>query len=111
MAGSFSDYMEQETLEWITGQASDLGTPPATIYVALYTVAPSDPGGGTEVVGGSYARQDAKGKFAAPAAGSVSSNAEVAFPQASGDWGTVVAFAGTSVTSYQVEKTVFSVGP
>lgn len=36
------------------------GTPftaPATVYLALYTDATTDAGGGTEVVGGSYARQ------------------------------------------------------
>ena len=30
-----------------------------TLYVGLYTVAPSDTGGGTEVSGGAYARQTA----------------------------------------------------
>lgn len=32
-------------------------TPPATLYLALFTTATTDAGGGTEVVGGSYARQ------------------------------------------------------
>lgn len=32
-------------------------TPASTIYLALFTAAPTDAGGGTEVVGGSYARQ------------------------------------------------------
>ncbi len=32
-------------------------TAPTAVYVALYTVAPTDAGGGTEVTGGSYARQ------------------------------------------------------
>ena len=32
-------------------------TSPATIYVALYTSETTDAGGGTEVTGGSYARQ------------------------------------------------------
>ena len=31
-------------------------TKPTTIYIALFTAAPSDSGGGTEVTGGSYAR-------------------------------------------------------
>jgi hypothetical protein len=92
MAGSFADYFELEVLKWITGQVNDLGTA-CTPYLALYTVAPTDSTSGTEVSGGSYARQDSSGDWAAPAGGSVSTNAEVAFPQASGDWGTVVAFA------------------
>lgn len=93
MAGSFSDYMEQETLEWITGQTSDLGTPPSTIYVALYTTAPTDAGGGVEVSGGGYARQDSAGKWGAPSSGSVSNDTEIPWPTATGDWGTVVAAA------------------
>lgn len=92
MAGSKADYLELELLKWATGQVNDLGTA-ATPYIALFTVAPTDAGGGTEVVGGSYARQDSSGDWAAPAAGAVSNNAEIAFPQASADWGTVVAFA------------------
>lgn len=32
-------------------------TSPTTLYVALFTVAPTAAGGGTEVTGGSYARQ------------------------------------------------------
>jgi hypothetical protein len=39
-------------------------TAPANVYVALYSVAPTDSGGGTEVTGGGYARQLAG--FAAP---------------------------------------------
>lgn len=31
-------------------------SPPADLYVALFTVAPTDAGGGTEVSGGAYAR-------------------------------------------------------
>jgi len=31
-------------------------TPPGNVYLALFTVAPTASGGGTEVVGGSYAR-------------------------------------------------------
>jgi len=92
MAGSKNDYFELEILKWATGQVNDLGTAP-TPYIALYTVAPTDAGGGTEVTGGSYARQDSSGKWAAPAAGAVETNAEIAFAQATADWGTVVAFA------------------
>lgn len=92
MAGSKADYFELEILKWATGQVNDLGTAP-TPYIALYTIAPSDAGGGTEVTGGSYAREDSSGKWGAPAAGAVANNAEIAFTQATGDWGTVVAFS------------------
>jgi len=66
-------------------------TPPTTIYVALFTVAPSVSGGGTEVTGGSYARQTAT--FSAPASGQTSNDAEVLFPVATAGWGTVTSFA------------------
>ncbi len=64
---------------------------PTTIYVGLFTVTPDETGGGTEVTGGAYARQSVT--FTAPAPDSCSNNADVTFPTATGDWGTVVAFA------------------
>lgn len=80
MAGSKNDYYELEILKWATGQTNDLGTAP-TPYLALYTTAPTDAGGGVEVTGGSYARHDSSGKWAAPSAGAVANNAECAFPR------------------------------
>ncbi len=46
MAG-FSDYLEDKVLDHVFG--GNAYTAPATLYVALYTVAPTDTGGGTEV--------------------------------------------------------------
>lgn len=66
-------------------------TPPAVIYVSLYTVAPGVGGGGTEVAGGSYARQIAV--FTVPASGQLSNTADILFPVASASWGTIVSFA------------------
>lgn len=57
MAGNLSNYLENKVLDHILGTASY--TKPTTVYVALYTASPSDTGGGTEVTGGSYARQTA----------------------------------------------------
>lgn len=62
-------------------------TAPSTIYVALYTTNPTDADTGTEVSGGSYARQSVT--FAAPSDGLSASNADVTFPQATANWGTV----------------------
>jgi len=64
---------------------------PTTVYAALFTSAPDDTGAGTEVAGGSYARQTVT--FTAPAPDSISNTADVTFPVASADWGTIVAFA------------------
>ena len=62
-------------------------TSPATVYVSLHTADPTDAGTGTEVSGGSYARQSAT--FAAPSNGASATNADITFPQATGNWGTV----------------------
>lgn len=62
-------------------------TAPTTVYVGLFTSDPTDAGSGTEVSGGSYARQSAT--FAAPSNGASVTNADITFPQATGNWGTV----------------------
>lgn len=62
-------------------------TAPTTVYVGLFTSDPTDAGSGTEVSGGSYARQSAS--FAAPSNGASVTNADITFPQATGNWGTV----------------------
>jgi hypothetical protein len=86
MAG-FSDYLELEVLKYITGQTNDLGTAP-TPFLAAGTAATD--AGITEVANSNnYARISSAGKWAAPASGSVSSNATNSFPQASGSWGTI----------------------
>jgi hypothetical protein len=66
-------------------------TPPATVYVSLYTVAPTAAGGGTEVSGGGYGRQTVT--FVAPVSGQTSNTADVLFPVASATWGTITSFA------------------
>ena len=65
-----------------------------TVWVGLYTTAPTMPAGtgGTEVTGGSYARQALTGAMAAASAGSATnSTAAITFTQASANWGTVTA--------------------
>lgn len=66
-------------------------TSPATVYLALYTSDPTDADTGTEVTGGSYARQSIT--FGAPSNGVSTNSAAIEFPQAGGSWGTV-AFVG-----------------
>ena len=62
-------------------------TSPATVYVGLYTADPTDAGTGTEVSGGSYARQSIT--FGAPSNGVSTNSAAVEFPQCTSTWGTV----------------------
>ena len=52
---SLSNTFETTTLKWLL--TTDAVTRPTAWYVALYTAAPSDTGGGTEVSGGSYVRK------------------------------------------------------
>jgi hypothetical protein len=89
---SKTDYLENEVLKLSTGQTLAI-SPPITPWVALFTAAPTDAGGGTEVSGGGYGRVNASSKFSAPSGGSCSNNAVIDFGTASAAWGTVVAYA------------------
>jgi hypothetical protein len=62
-------------------------TAPTTVYIGLYTSDPTDADTGTEVTGGSYARQSVT--FGAPSNGVSTNSAAIEFPQATGSWGTV----------------------
>jgi len=62
-------------------------TSPTTVYLALYTNDPTDADTGTEVSGGSYARQSIT--FGAPSNGASTNSADITFPTATGTWGTV----------------------
>ena len=68
-------------------------TAPANVYVALFTAAPSDAGGGTEVSTGAYARQLCG--FAAPSGTprSVANAADILYPVATAGYGPVTHFA------------------
>jgi hypothetical protein len=62
-------------------------TSPTTVYLGLFTSDPTDANTGTEVSGGSYARQAIT--FGAPSNGVTTNTAAIEFPQATGSWGTV----------------------
>lgn len=85
MAG-FSDYLENAVLGYVFSGASF--SQPGTKYLALYTTAPTDAGGGTELSGSAYARQSCA--FTTTGAQATNSSA-VEWPTATGSWGTVVA--------------------
>jgi hypothetical protein len=52
---NLSDWAENAALDWLMGGATP--SRPSARYLALFTAAPSDAGGGTEMSGGGYARQ------------------------------------------------------
>ena len=85
----FSDYLEDKVLEHVFG--GNAFTAPSTLYVALYTVAPSDTGGGTEVSGGAYARQTGTFTVSGTNPTTASNTAAIEYPTATANYGTVVA--------------------
>lgn len=85
MAG-FSDYLENELLDHVLSVGAYSAPTP---YLALFTAAPSDAGGGTEVTGGSYARVDISSSFGAAASGASANTSPITFPTATASWGTV----------------------
>lgn len=100
-----SDWLENGLVDLIL--RNQTLTIPAALHVALYTAAPSDSGGGTEVTGGSYARvsvtrnltnwagtQSAGSTTASTGTGGqTSNNGAITFPAPTANWGTVTHFA------------------
>lgn len=97
MAGK-SQYLENALLNWMKG--STFPAAPATVYVALFTTAPTNDAGASavEVSGSNYGRaaittttgwSAISGAPAAP--GQISNGGIVTFATPSGSWGTIVA--------------------
>lgn len=86
---SFTNYLEDRLLNHIFRNTAS--TAPTTVYLGLFTVTPSDTGGGTEVTGGGYARQAVT--FGAPSGGIISNTGAVAFTASGAAFGAVVAVA------------------
>lgn len=101
---AMSNYLENKIIDWLLrGEAF---TPPTGLYVALYTTAPTDAGGGTEVSGGGYSRTNlapsltnwsgtqgaASTTVSTGTSGTTSNNVAIDFLAPSASWGTVVAF-------------------
>mgnify|MGYP003150247287 CR=1 FL=1 len=81
---SFTNFLETEILDHVFAGAAY--SAPGTKYLALYTAAPGETGGGTELSGDAYARQS----VAFSTSGNTTSNSSaVEFPTATGSWGTI----------------------
>jgi hypothetical protein len=87
-----STYLSNKLLDLPVGAVAF--TAPATLYFALYTVAPGAGGGGTEVSGGNYSRAAVTNNTtnfpAATSASKTNANA-ITWATASASWGVVVA--------------------
>lgn len=95
MPGFKSVYLANKLLGEVFG--GTVFTAPSTLYCALFTVAPTPAGGGTEVTGGGYARvavANTTGNFSAPTSQQTSNLAIINFGTPTGaGWGTIVAGA------------------
>src|SRR6056297_922 len=84
---ALSDHSEKLLLDWL--MTNGTATRPTAWYVALFTSAPSDSGGGTEVSGGGYSRQSVTFDAASSPGGTTSNSSEVTFLASGADFGTV----------------------
>lgn len=83
-----SDFLEAAILDHRLGTPYTADDP---LYIAAFTVAPTDAGGGTEVAGGAYARVAVALANLSRSGSTISNDNIEEFPEATADWGTVVA--------------------
>lgn len=110
---AMTDFMENKILDWllraqaigITGASAGAGSGPTTLYVGLFTTAPTDSTAGTEVTGGSYARvavtsgtgtwNNTQGNTSGASTGTDGTTENVStvtFPAPTANWGVVTSF-------------------
>lgn len=107
---AMTDYLENKLADHLFRTTTF--TQPTTIAIALYTAAPGETGGGTEVTGGSYARvsnnpananwNGTHGNTTGASSGTggqVSNAGALTFPAPSANWGSVTHFAILDATS------------
>lgn len=89
---ALSDFLENALLGHSLGKAAY--AMPTGVYVGLYTTATTDAGGGTEVSGGAYTRvQVPVASLNSASGGSITTNADLTFPTATANWGTITNLA------------------
>lgn len=88
---SATNYQEARIIDHAIG--AQTFTPEATLYMGLFTAAPGETGGGTEVSGGSYARvAKTNNNTNFPNGNPKSNGTAITFPAPTGNWGTIVAW-------------------
>ena len=98
-----SDYLENKLIDHLFRTATF--AKPTGLYLALFTAAPSDAAGGTEVSGGSYARvnlapsdtnwkatQGGTSGNSSGTGGATANAAAITFPAPTANWGSVTHF-------------------
>jgi len=86
MAG-LTNYLEDKIMNHVFG--STTFTKPTNYYVGLLTATPSDSAAGTEVSGGSYARQVCAFTITGTGTAQATNTSAITFPTATADWGIV----------------------
>lgn len=112
---AFSNNFENKLIDFllraqalgVTGATAAAASGPATVFVGLFTANPTDVGGGTEVVGGTYARVAVTSSLANWAGtqgagsttvssgtnGTTSNNVAITFPAPTANWGVITGHA------------------
>ena len=98
-----SDYLENKLIDHVFRSASF--TKPTGLFIALFTGAPTDAGGGVEVTGGAYARvnlapldtnwkatQGGTSGVSSGTGGQTSNAVAITFPAPTANWGSVTHF-------------------
>jgi hypothetical protein len=99
-----TDYLENKIIDHLFRTAT--WAKPAALYFALFTSAPTDSGGGTEVTGGAYTRvafppldtnwtatQGGTSGVSSGTGGQTTNALAITFPAPTANWGTVSHFA------------------
>jgi hypothetical protein len=111
LLSALTDFLENELVDHLFRARSF--TAPTDHFIALYTAAPGETGGGTEVSGGSYARVQVAAGFAewlgtsgettdvdsAGTGGATSNRNAITFPAPTADWGSVTHFASLDAST------------
>jgi hypothetical protein len=87
---SLTNSFETSVLTWLLTTGTPSPVRPTAWYLGLFTAAPGEAGGGTEISGSAYARQS----FSFTVSGDTATNsAAIEFPTASASWGTITHIA------------------
>jgi len=84
---ALSDHAENLLLNFL--MTTNTATRPTSWYVALFTSAPNDAGGGTEVSGNGYSRQSVSWDTASGTGGTTANSGAVSFTASGSGFGTV----------------------
>lgn len=82
---AFTNYLENKIMAYVFSGTA-YSSPSGSLYVGLFTAAPGEGGGGTEVSGNGYTRKQAT----MTTSGNASTNSgAIEFDTATGSWGTI----------------------